>query len=63
MTPFVIADGSSKPIEEVKVGDHVLATDPETGKTRAEPVTAIMTSKGDKNLVQIDLFIPICGYM
>ncbi|MEU8249219.1 polymorphic toxin-type HINT domain-containing protein [Nonomuraea sp. NPDC048916] len=54
-TQVVMADGTHKPIEEVMVGDEVLATDPETGETRAEPVTAIMTSKGDKHLVQISI--------
>ncbi|MFC5833981.1 DNRLRE domain-containing protein [Nonomuraea insulae] len=54
-TRVVMADGSSKPIEEVEVGDEVLATDPETGETRAELVTAIMSSKGDKHLVQISI--------
>ncbi|MEU1723335.1 DNRLRE domain-containing protein [Nonomuraea sp. NPDC005692] len=54
-TQVLLADGSQKPIEEVKVGDKVLATDPETGETRAEPVTAVLTSKGDKHLVQISV--------
>ncbi|MEV4354210.1 DNRLRE domain-containing protein [Nonomuraea sp. NPDC049625] len=54
-TEVLMADGTRKPIEDIKVGDEVLATDPETGETRAEPVTAIMTSKGDKNLVQISI--------
>ncbi|MEV4847949.1 polymorphic toxin-type HINT domain-containing protein [Micromonospora matsumotoense] len=34
-----MADGSSKPISDVRVGDKVLATDPETGETSARPVT------------------------
>jgi hypothetical protein len=54
-TQVALADGTYKPIEEVVVGDEVLATDPETGETRAEPVTALMTSKGDKHLVQISI--------
>nr|WP_281286979.1 RHS repeat-associated core domain-containing protein [Nonomuraea turkmeniaca] len=52
-TAVVMADGTYKPIEEVDVGDRVLATDPETGQVRAEPVTAVITSKGVKNLVRI----------
>ncbi|SDI59524.1 Pretoxin HINT domain-containing protein [Sinosporangium album] len=48
-----MADGSSKPIEDVEVGDEVLATDPETGRTEAKPVTALITSKSAKNLVRI----------
>ncbi|MFC6932242.1 polymorphic toxin-type HINT domain-containing protein [Actinomadura yumaensis] len=50
-----MADGSHKPIENVNVGDQVLATDPETGTTQAKPVLATITSKGDKNLVQISV--------
>jgi len=38
-TPVLLADGGSKPIAEVEVGDRVLATDPSSGVTRAEPVT------------------------
>ena len=52
-TSVRMADGSDKPIEDVKVGDQVLATDPETGETSAQPVLGTITSKGDKNLVQI----------
>ncbi|MBO2458110.1 polymorphic toxin-type HINT domain-containing protein [Actinomadura violacea] len=54
-TPVLLADGTSKPIEDIKVGDKVLATDPETGKTTAEPVLATITGHGDKNLVQITI--------
>jgi hypothetical protein len=35
-----LADGSTKPIATIEVGDVVLATDPETGETSAESVTA-----------------------
>ncbi|WP_455432609.1 golvesin C-terminal-like domain-containing protein [Streptosporangium canum] len=52
-TEVLMADGTRKPIEEVKVGDEVLATDPETGTTEAKPVTALIIGEGDKNLVQI----------
>ncbi|OPG13112.1 polymorphic toxin-type HINT domain-containing protein [Microbispora sp. GKU 823] len=52
-TEVVMADGSSKPIEEVKVGDKVLATDPETGESEAKPVIALIIGEGEKNLVQI----------
>ncbi|WP_173094573.1 RHS repeat-associated core domain-containing protein [Actinomadura verrucosospora] len=52
-TRVVLADGSTKPIESIKVGDKVLATDPETGETATEPVLATITTDGDKNFVQI----------
>ncbi|MET8979708.1 RICIN domain-containing protein [Streptomyces sp. NPDC004539] len=37
-TEVRMADGSHKPIRDVRVGDLVLATDPETGLTLARPV-------------------------
>ncbi|GII91903.1 polymorphic toxin-type HINT domain-containing protein [Sinosporangium siamense] len=52
-TVVVMADGTRKPIENIEVGDKVLATDPKTGKTGAKAVTALISSKGAKNLVQI----------
>ncbi|MET9966710.1 RHS repeat-associated core domain-containing protein, partial [Streptomyces sp. NPDC006356] len=32
-TEVLMADGSTKPIEDVEIGDRILATDPRTGKT------------------------------
>nr|WP_239321264.1 RHS repeat-associated core domain-containing protein [Planomonospora parontospora] len=52
-TPVVMADGSRKPIEQVKIGDTVLASDPKSGKVEAKPVIALITSKGDKHLVRL----------
>ncbi|CNE28938.1 Cell wall-associated polypeptide CWBP200 [Mycobacterium tuberculosis] len=52
-TAVLMADGTHKPIEDIKVGEKVLATDPRTGETHAQPVLGTITSKGDKNLVQI----------
>lgn len=40
-TPVVMADGTTKPIKDVKLGETVLATDPATGKTEARTVTAL----------------------
>jgi hypothetical protein len=40
-TGIVMADGSTKPLNHVAVGDHVEATDPKTGKTTAEVVTKV----------------------
>ncbi|MEU5992345.1 RHS repeat-associated core domain-containing protein [Spirillospora sp. NPDC047418] len=64
-TDVLMADNTRKPIEDVKVGDRVLATDPETGETRAQPVVGTITSKGDKNLVQITVnaAAPALGWM
>ncbi|MFG2084990.1 MULTISPECIES: RHS repeat-associated core domain-containing protein [unclassified Spirillospora] len=54
-TFVVMADGSRKPIEDVKVGDKVLATDPDTGETSSQSVLGTITTKGDKHLVQITI--------
>src|SRR5437868_8506058 len=56
-TRVAMADGTTKPIQDVEVGDQVIATDPETGKSEAKPVIALITSKGAKNLVQITIDI------
>lgn len=54
-TRVLMADGSTKPIEDVQPGDKVKATDPETGQTRVETVTAAITGDGVKNLVKITI--------
>ncbi|MFF3938263.1 ricin-type beta-trefoil lectin domain protein [Streptomyces phaeofaciens] len=52
-TKVLMADGSTKAIKDVKAGDKVLATDPETGETRVETVTAEILGKGVKHLVKV----------
>jgi pretoxin HINT domain-containing protein len=52
-TKVLLADGKTKSIEDVKVGDKVVATDPKTGKTRLEPVIAAFSGIAYTNLVQI----------
>ncbi|MGC9496975.1 polymorphic toxin-type HINT domain-containing protein [Streptomyces sp. WG7] len=54
-TPVLTADGTKKPIKDVKPGDKVVATDPETGKTAVKEVTALIIGKGAKNLVEITI--------
>ncbi|WP_285472750.1 polymorphic toxin-type HINT domain-containing protein, partial [Actinoplanes sp. NBRC 101535] len=54
-TVVLMADGSTKAIADVRVGDLVLATDPETGETRAEEVTALIVGSGSKNLVKVTI--------
>ncbi|MGW4160250.1 ricin-type beta-trefoil lectin domain protein [Streptomyces sp. NPDC004788] len=56
-TKVLMADGSAKPIEKVKDGDKIVATDPKTGETRTETVTAEIKGQGVKHLttVTIDL--------
>jgi hypothetical protein len=51
-TGVVMADGSVKAIEDVKVGDK---TDPTTGKTTSEAVTDTIAGTGEKHLVRISI--------
>ncbi|MFE7318356.1 polymorphic toxin-type HINT domain-containing protein [Streptomyces sp. NPDC057555] len=49
----LMADHRAKPIEAIHVGDTVIATDPESGGTKAEPVRAAIIGNGKKGLVSI----------
>ncbi|MEW1773110.1 polymorphic toxin-type HINT domain-containing protein [Streptomyces sp. NPDC086777] len=60
-TEVLMADGTTKPIQDVKTGDKVLATDPKTGRTTVKTVTAEITGKGLKHLVRITLSIEAEG--
>ncbi|MDV9187496.1 ricin-type beta-trefoil lectin domain protein [Streptomyces sp. SR27] len=51
----LMADGSAKPIEQVRTGDKVVATDPRTGETRVETVTAEIKGQGVKHLVKVTI--------
>lgn len=52
-TKVLMGDGSTKPIEQVKAGDKVVATDPKTGLNRIETVTAEIKGQGLKHLVTL----------
>ncbi|MFG2471118.1 polymorphic toxin-type HINT domain-containing protein [Streptomyces canus] len=60
-TQVLMADGTTKAIEDVRTGDKVLATDPNTGRTTVKTVTAEITGKGQKDLVRISLSIESGG--
>ncbi|MEV0018545.1 polymorphic toxin-type HINT domain-containing protein [Streptomyces tendae] len=49
------ADGSTKPIEDVEVGDKVTVTDPATGETTVQEVAATIVTEDDKHFVDITL--------
>ncbi|MFZ3494698.1 polymorphic toxin-type HINT domain-containing protein [Streptomyces sp. 5.8] len=49
----LMADGTTKPIEEIENGDKVQASDPETGETAPKDVTATIQGEGIKSLVEI----------
>jgi RHS repeat-associated protein len=48
-----MANGTTKAIKDVDIGDKVLATDPKTGKTKARTVTAAIKGNGVKHLVKV----------
>lgn len=54
-TPVLMADGTSKPIGQVRKGDKVTATDPRTGKTAARKVTAIIKHTLRHDMVRVGL--------
>ncbi|GGR64196.1 ricin-type beta-trefoil lectin domain protein [Streptomyces roseolus] len=54
-TKVLMADGSTKPIEQVRTGDKIVATDEKTGETRVETVTAEIKGQGLKHLVKVTI--------
>ncbi|WP_344449830.1 polymorphic toxin-type HINT domain-containing protein, partial [Actinocorallia aurantiaca] len=52
-TRVLMADGSSKPIERIRVGDLVWSTDPVSGAHSPRPVTRLITDEGVKRLVSL----------
>ncbi|MGW4897421.1 polymorphic toxin-type HINT domain-containing protein [Kitasatospora sp. NPDC004240] len=54
-TPVLLADGSTKPIEELTEGDLVLATDPQTGETTAKSVTDTILTPDDETFTDLTL--------
>ncbi|MFI7276533.1 RHS repeat-associated core domain-containing protein [Streptomyces sp. NPDC049879] len=54
-TDVRMADGTSKNIEDVEIGDVVLATDPDTGETGPRTVTATIITDEDKEYTELTL--------
>ncbi|MCX4632729.1 ricin-type beta-trefoil lectin domain protein [Streptomyces sp. NBC_01443] len=54
-TEVLLADGTSKPIEELTTDDEVIATDPDTGETVAKHVTATIHTEDDKTYVDVSI--------
>ncbi|MFC5805834.1 polymorphic toxin-type HINT domain-containing protein, partial [Streptomyces formicae] len=52
-TRVLMADRRTKAIEDIRVGDRVLATDPLSARTEAKPVQATIVGNGSKDLVSI----------
>lgn len=57
-TDVLMADGTTKDIEDVQVGDEVLATDPETGEAKAGEVTQLIHTENDKNFNELSIATP-----
>ncbi|MFF4816090.1 polymorphic toxin-type HINT domain-containing protein [Kitasatospora sp. NPDC001309] len=54
-TQVLMGDGTLKSIEDIHEGDVVMATDPQTGETRPETVTATITTPDDKDFTDLTL--------
>ncbi|WP_143022850.1 Hint domain-containing protein [Lentzea jiangxiensis] len=52
-TTVLMADGSRKPIQDIRLGDKVLATNPLTGETAAKEVTDVRSYKTDATLYEV----------
>lgn len=54
-TDVLMGDGSTKDIEDVKIGDEVQATDPETGESGKRKVTRLIVTESDKEFNELTL--------
>ncbi|WP_097238874.1 RHS repeat-associated core domain-containing protein [Streptomyces sp. 1331.2] len=54
-TKVLLADGTTKPIEQLTIGDQVTATDPQTGDTAGERVTKTIITPDDKDFTDLQL--------
>ncbi len=50
-TPILMAEGSFKPIQEIKVGDKILAFDEKTGRFKEDKVVKFFEHSTDKYLI------------
>ncbi|TDU78987.1 intein/intein/RHS repeat-associated protein [Streptomyces sp. KS 21] len=54
-TKVLLADGTAKNIEEIKIGDEVLATDPRSGETSKRAVTRLIVTDDDKRFNKLKI--------
>ncbi|MEV4924323.1 polymorphic toxin-type HINT domain-containing protein [Streptomyces roseoverticillatus] len=52
-TEVLLADGTSKNIEDVETGDKILATDPETRESKPREVVASIVTENDKSFTDL----------
>lgn len=57
-TDVLMADGTTKDIEDIRAGDEVLATDPETGKSAKRKVTRLIVTDEDKHFNDLTIAAP-----
>ncbi|MFE7572208.1 polymorphic toxin-type HINT domain-containing protein [Streptomyces sp. NPDC057539] len=54
-TDVLMADGTTKDIEDVEIGEKVHATDPETGESGPREVTRLIVTEDDKNFNKLSI--------
>ncbi|MEU9782781.1 ricin-type beta-trefoil lectin domain protein [Streptomyces phaeochromogenes] len=54
-TDVLMADGTTKDIEDIELGDKVLATDPETGEAGPREVTRLIRTEDDKHFNELSI--------
>ncbi|WP_307666588.1 RHS repeat-associated core domain-containing protein [Streptomyces sp. V2I9] len=54
-TKVLGADGTTKPIEDVELGDKLVVTDPETGRTTVREVAGTIVTEDDKHFVDLTI--------
>ncbi|MCX5417315.1 polymorphic toxin-type HINT domain-containing protein [Streptomyces sp. NBC_00059] len=54
-TKVLLADGTSKAIEAVELGDAITVTDPETGETTVRQVVGTIVTEDDKHFVDLTI--------
>ncbi|AXE28340.1 hypothetical protein C0216_32445 (plasmid) [Streptomyces globosus] len=57
-TKVEMADGTTKSIEDVQLGDEVRATDPRSGETGKRPVTRLIVTENDKHFNKLSIATP-----
>jgi len=53
-TPVLMADGTKTPIQDIKPGDKVIATDPESGERLAKSVEQVFVHQDDLLNIRVD---------
>ncbi|WP_437096274.1 polymorphic toxin-type HINT domain-containing protein [Streptomyces sp. enrichment culture] len=54
-TAVLMADGETKSIEDINLGDKVLATDPKTGEQGPREVTSLIVTENDKHFNELSI--------